>query len=96
MISERLVRQALDEHGDDLAKFHNVVGLCVVNDESPKASKGDCALAVYVAHKVPEAELAQGDRVPAEVEIHYGGKSIRVPITVIESGEFSFESKGLE
>lgn len=96
MVSDRQVRQALDEHGDDLVRLPNVVGLGVVNDERPGANTGDCALAVYVAHKVPEAELAPGERVPAEVEIRDAGKSIRIPTTVIDSGAFSFESEGSE
>ena len=77
------VDRALDRFGDELFELANVVGLGRVPED---ASEQDWRLAVYVERKLPEDELAEGQRIPDVLEIEEGGETVCIPTRMIEQG----------
>ena len=88
MAKPERVRRALDHFEDLLTRKKNVVGLGRV--PAAGGEPDDWALAVYVSRKEPESELAEEDRVPAELELPDGGGT--VPVRVVEQGEVELEA----
>jgi hypothetical protein len=80
--------RALAEHEDELSQLPHVVGLGVVplDDDKPR---GDLAVGVYVANRVPD------DVIPSKLEVKdRNGHGIEVPVRVIEQGPVELESAG--
>lgn len=92
MAKAERVRRALDHFERALSEKKNVVGLGRVPGAS--GAPDDWALAVYVTRKEPEDALAEGDRVPAALELPDGGEAIETQ--VIEQGEVTLETPGLD
>ncbi|MGB3736443.1 MAG: hypothetical protein WA964_15900 [Ilumatobacter sp.] len=96
MTSRRLIERAIELHADVLAAFPNVVGVGLsdtVDDDRPGAERS-LAVGVYVTKKKSAAELEDGDLLPGFVEIDDRGDMVRVPVEVIEMGEFHLEGLG--
>lgn len=89
MATRRQAERAVDQHERALSALPNVVGLGVQPADEPDAP--GYQVAVYVARKVPQAQLGPGEAVPEAVEVSDGGTQVSVPVTVIETGEFAFE-----
>jgi hypothetical protein len=87
-----------DGHVDVPGQYKNVVGMGVVRlDQAAQLSRGSTdAVAVYVRKKEPEEKLSADDVIPRYLEIKDRGQVVQVPTKVIEQGEVSLESPGME
>ena len=83
MATERDAARAVDLCERELSAHPNVVGIGVRPVEGPEPA--GYQVAVYVSQMDPDDELPESLDVPA------GDGEIAVPVTVIESGEFTFE-----
>ena len=88
MASEREARRALDLHERELSTLPNVVGLGVRPDET---GEGGYQVAVYVSRKLPAQDLAPDEVLPETLDVPSGDHAVAVPVTVVETGEFTFE-----
>ena len=84
------VKRALELYSQEIGQKKNVVGLGRV----PSEKGGGWELAVYVAKKLPESEIAAADLVPKELEIPGKKEKVRVKTQVIEQGEVVLEPGG--
>jgi hypothetical protein len=89
MASQRDAERALDLHERELSALPNVVGLGVRPVDGP--GPPEYQVAVYVSKKVPRGGLGPSETIPEALEVPSGDGAVAVPITVIESGEFTFE-----
>jgi hypothetical protein len=64
MAKAEQVKRALELYSEEIGQKKNVVGMGRVPS---KKGGGEWELAVYVAKKVPDAELSPADLVPKEV-----------------------------
>jgi hypothetical protein len=92
------VQTSLDIHEKTLGQYKNVVGMGVARlDQAAQSSRGSTdAVAVYVRKKEPEEKLSADDVIPRYLEVKDRGKVVQVPTKVIEQGEVSLESPGME
>ncbi len=98
MATQRQARRAAELNSDALSRFPNVVGLGteqVQADQRASGTKVQHAVAVFVERKVPVAELADDEVLPTYLEIQGRKQMVKVPVTVVESGAFSFENQSL-
>ncbi len=73
------------KHQAALLRRPNVVGVGVGLRKRAGASTGEVALVVLVSRKLPQAQLAQEDQLPKEIE--------GVPVDVQEIGEVRAQSR---
>ena len=83
MATERDAARAVDLYEHQLSAHPNVVGIGVQPVEGSKPA--GYQVAVYVSRTDLDDELPESLDVPA------GDGEVAVPVTVIESGEFTFE-----
>jgi hypothetical protein len=83
MATERDAERAVSLYERELSAHPNVVGIGVRPVEEPQ--KTGYQVAVYVSQKNPDVEL------PESLDVPVGDSEVSVPVTVIESGEFTFE-----
>jgi hypothetical protein len=88
MATQNEAEKAIDLHERELSVLPNVVGIGV---QPVPGRPTEFEVAVYVSKKVPRPQLALGDAIPEVLEAMTGDDQISVPVTVIESGEFTFE-----
>ena len=88
MATQREAERAVDQHERELSMLPNVVGIGV---QPVEGRPTEYQVAVYVSEKVPRPELAPEDTIPEVLEAAAGDDQVTVPVTVIESGEFTVE-----
>lgn len=87
MADQKACERALEMHADKLCEYPNVVGLGIDKDRG-----GEHRVAVYVAQKLPLAQLATEEVIPEMLEIGGTDGALEVRTRVIEQGPVALES----
>lgn len=82
MADKAQARLALDQYDLSLKSRKNVVGTGVLESEDGSGE----AIAVYVSHKEPKADLSAEDLIPESVELATEGIKLEVPVRVFDVG----------